>query len=299
MVTTYPTTVRHTGLAFGEAPRWHEGRLWFSDFFRHGVYSLGDDGERLEVALAHDAQPSGLGWRSDGTLLIVSMTDQVVLAVGADGVPRAHADVSEHCGYWANDMVVAPDGTAYVANFGFDIDLWLEQLADPPPEGAPRLSPRTTALIVVAPDGAILQVTGDLKFPNGMVLSEDGRTLVLAETTGSQLSAFDVAPDGMLSNHRPFATLPGVAPDGICLDAEGQVWVANAMAPQCLRVAEGGEVTASVTTEKNCYACMLGGEDRTTLFLMTATTSTPKVASVARDAQIEVATVAVPGAGLP
>jgi sugar lactone lactonase YvrE len=297
MVTTYTATVRHTGLAFGEAPRWHEGRLWYSDFFRRGVYSLGADGERLEAGL--DAQPSGLGWLRDGTLLVVSMVDQVVLAIGTDGVPRAHADVSEHCGYWANDMVVAPDGTAYVANFGFDIDGWLEQLADPPPAGEPRLAPKTTALIVVAPDGAILQVAGDLKFPNGMVLTEDGRTLIVAETTGGQLSAFDVAEGGKLSNHRVFAALDGVAPDGICLDQEGQVWVANAMAPQCLRVAEGGEVTATVTTERTCYACMLGGEDRSTLYLMTAATSTPKVASVARDAQIESVTVDVAGAGLP
>lgn len=297
MVTTYTTTVRHTGLAFGEGPRWHDGRLWYSDFFRHGVFSLGDDGERLEVGV--HGQPSGLGWRADGTLLIVSMTDQVILAVGADGVPRAYADVSEHCGYWANDMVVAADGTAYVANFGFDIDRWLEQLADPPPEGEPRCSPRTTALIVVDPDGSVLQVAGDLKFPNGMVLTEDGRTLVVAETTGGQLSAFDVATDGKLANHRVFATLQGVAPDGICLDREGQVWVANAMAPQCLRVAEGGEVTATVTTQKNCYACMLGGEDRTTLYLMTAPTSTPKLASAARDGQVESVEVAVPGAGRP
>jgi sugar lactone lactonase YvrE len=297
MVTTYTTTVRQTGLSFGEAPRWHEGRLWYSDFFRRGVYSLGDDGERQELAL--DAQPSGLGWRSDGTLFVVSMTDQVVLAVGPDGVAHPHADVSEHCGYWANDMVVAPDGTAYVANFGFDVDEWLAQLADPPPEGTPRVTPKTTALIVIAPDGAILQVAGDLKFPNGMVLTEDGRTLIVAETTGGQLSAFDVAADGKVSNHRVFAALPGIAPDGICLDREGQVWVANALAPQCLRVAEGGEVTATVTTLKNCYACMLGGEDRTTLFMMTAPTSTPKVASLARDAQIETATVDVPGAGLP
>jgi len=297
METTYTTTVRHTGLTFGEAPRWHDGRLWFSDFFRHGVYSLGDDGERLELTVA--AQPSGLGWRGDGTLFVVSMTNQVVLAVGADGVARAHADLSEHCGFWANDMVVAANGTAYVANYGFDLDTWLEELADPGPEGTPRTEVKTTALIVVHPDGSILQLAGDLRFPNGMVLTEDGTTLILAESLGGRLSAFDVADDGTLSNHRVFAALEGVAPDGICLDAEGQVWVANAMAPQCLRVAEGGEVTATVTTQQQCYACMLGGEDRRTLFMMTAPTSAPKVASVTRDAQIETTTVAVPGAGRP
>ena len=126
MPTTYTAKVRHTGLSFGEAPRWHGGRLWYSDFYRHGVFSLGDDGERLELTVA--TQPSGLGWQPDGTLLVVSMTDHVVLAVGADGVARPHADISEYCGYWANDMVVAADGTAYVGNFGFDLDTWVEEL---------------------------------------------------------------------------------------------------------------------------------------------------------------------------
>lgn len=297
MVTTYTATVRRTGLSFGEAPRWHDGRLWFSDFYRHGVFSLGDDGERLELTV--ETQPSGLGWRDDGTLLVVSMTDQVLLAVGDDGIARRHADLSEHCGYWANDLVVAPDGTAYVSNFGFDLDSWIEEVLSPRPEGASRPVVPTTSLVVVAPDGSVLQCAGELRFPNGVALTEDLGTLIVAETLAGRLTAFDVATDGTLASPREFARLKGMSPDGICLDAQGQVWVANAMAPQCLRVAEGGEVTATVATEKTSFACMLGGEDRTTLFVMTAPTSTAKVASLGRDGQIEVATVDVPGAGRP
>ncbi len=295
MPTTYTSTVRHTGLSFGEAPRWHDGRLWYSDFYRHGVFSLGDDGERLELTVEH--QPSGLGWQPDGTLLVVSMTDHLILAVGADGAVREHADISAYCGYWANDMTVASDGTAYVGNFGFDLDSWVEGLASRA-EGDPIPPTATTSVVVLAPDGSFLQAVDEHHFPNGMVLSDDGATFVVGETLAQRLTAFDVAGDGTLSNRRLFAELP-CPPDGICLDQEGQVWVANPVAAQCLRVAEGGEVTATVTTQRNCFACMLGGEDRRTLHLMTATASDAKTAAAVRDAQVEIVVVDVPGAGLP
>jgi sugar lactone lactonase YvrE len=295
MPTTYTAKSRHTGLSFGEGPRWHGGRLWYSDFYRHGVFSLGDDGERLELTVA--TQPSGLGWQPDGTLLVVSMTDHVVLAVGADGVARPHADISEYCGYWANDMVVAADGTAYVGNFGFDLDAWVEELSSLA-EGAPIPPTATTSVVVIAPDGNVVQAVDELHFPNGMVLADDGSTLIVGESLARRLTAYDVAVDGTLSNRRVFAELE-FPPDGSCLDGAGQVWVANPLAPQCVRVAEGGEVTATVTTERNCYACMLGGEDRRTLYLMTALASESKVASAKRDGQVESVVVDVPGAGLP
>ena len=295
MTTTFDAAVRHTGLSFGDAPRWHDGRLWFSDFYRHGIFSLGDDGERLERTVM--TQPSGLGWGADGTMLVVSMTDCAVLAVGADGEARLHADLSEYCGYWANDMVVGEDGTAYVGNFGFALDPWLEEhgigaLFDEP--GPPK-----TNLVVLAPDGAVRQVVADMAFPNGMVLSEDGATLVVAETMGRRLTSFDVAADGSLSERRVFAQFELVFPDGICLDAEGQVWLANAASPECLRIAEGGEVTARLATTQPSYACMLGGEDRRTLYAMTAPSSTASVVRELRDARIEAAVVEVPGAGRP
>ena len=297
MPTTFDATVRHTGLTFGESPRWHDGRLWFSDFFRHGVFSLGDDGERLEHTVA--TQPSGLGWTDDGSMLVVSMIDKKLLAIDADGAVREHADVSEYCGYWANDMVVAPDGTAYVGNFGFDFDAWFAEHGIQGFFETP--GPPTTNIVVVAPDGAIRQVVAEMAFPNGMVLTEDGATLIAAETMGQRLTAFDVATDGTLSNRRVFAQFQLVFPDGICLDAEGQVWIANAASPECLRIAEGGEVTAKLVTSQPSYACMLGGEDGCTLFAMTAPTSTASALSgeLRGQASVEAAIVEVPGAGHP
>lgn len=286
---TATATVVHEGLSFGEAPRWHEGRLWFSDFYRHGVYSLGVDGERCELAV--DGQPSGLGWQPDGTLLVVSMTDHRVLAWRGTGAPRQHADLSAHCGYWANDLTVGADGTAYAGNFGFDLDAWLQD-----PDRGPM---RTANVVVLAPDGTIRQVVPDLSFPNGMVQSDDGRTLVVAETMAQRLTAFDVADDGTLSGRRTFAELRGSFPDGICLDARGDVWVATAIRPELLRVREGGEVTGRVATSRTAFACMLGGEDRTTLFALTAPTSTASIASGRLDGLVESAVVDVAGAGRP
>jgi sugar lactone lactonase YvrE len=291
--TTYEATVVHSGLSFGESPRWHDGRLWFSDFYRHGIFSLGDDGERREHTV--ETQPSGLGWREDGTLLAVSMTDCTVLAIDPDGTQRRHADLAAHCGYWTNEMAVAADGTAYVGNFGFNLEAWFEELG----AEARFWKAPTTNLIVVGPDGTIIQLVPEIAFPNGTVLTPDGSRLILAETMGRRLTAFDVAADGTLSNRREFAELNGVAPDGICLDADGQVWVANAMGPECVRVAEGGEVTARMTTSQTAFACMLGGDDRRTLFAMTAPTSSTKEAATSHAGLIESARVAVPGAGRP
>lgn len=292
---TYTTTLRHAGLYFGEAPRWHEGRLWYSDFYRRSICSLGDDGERVEHVL--DDQPSGLGWLPDGTLLCVSMRDQRIIAIDADGTSRVHADIAAHCGYWANDMVVSARGTAYVGNFGFDLDRWIE--AHGPASLIEQPGPPTTSLVVVAPDGAIVQAVDDMAFPNGSVITPDGSTLVVAETMRQRLTAFDIAGDGTLSNRRTFAELDLVFCDGICLDAEGQLWVAAAIAPECVRVAEGGAITARAATTQRAFACMLGGHDRQDLYVMTAPSSTAEHAAARPSGAIEVARVDVPGAGLP
>lgn len=288
MIETTATVVQR-GLAFGEAPRWHDGRLWYSDFYRRAICSLGRDGERVE----HEAsfQPSGLGWLPDGTLLATSMLDHRLVAIDAGGAERTHAEFSEHCGYWANDLVVAADGTAYVGNFGFDLDGWLAA-------GMPT-PPATTSLVVVAPDGRVLQAVPDLLFPNGTVLFDDGATLVVAETLAQRLTALDVAADGTLSARRTFAQLERGYPDGICLDRHGEIWIASAIAKECLRVAEGGEVTGRVATSETAFACMLGGDDGTTLYVMTAPSSTASVISGLRDGCIEAAQVDVPHAGLP
>ena len=297
MSNEYNATIIADGLSFGEAPRWHDGRLWFSDFYRYGVFSIRADGsdERLEVSLA--TQPSGLGWLPDGRLLIVSMTDHRVVRVSADGSIDLHADLAEHCGYWANDMVVADDGTAYVGNFGFDLDAFLaehgiEGVLTPP-------GPPTTSLVVLSPSGEILQVVKEMAFPNGSVITPDGTTLIVAETMAMRLTSFEIASDGTLGNRQVFAQLELVPADGICLDAEGQVWVANALSPEAIRVAPGGEITGRVHTSQTCFACMLGGPDGRTLFAMTAPTSTARIARERTDAKIETAEVSVARAGRP
>jgi sugar lactone lactonase YvrE len=291
------TTTLRTGLHFGEGPRWHDGRLWYSDFYDHAVHAItasGDDERVVEVP----GQPSGLGWMPDGTMLVTSMTDRRVLAYDGTAL-REHADISAHAGWWANDLVVAADGTAYVGNFGFDLDTFLAEYGIEGVLGEP--GPTATVLCRVDPDGDVSVAATDVVFPNGAVITPDGTTLIVAETLALRLSAFDIAADGSLANRRVWADLSAlmVAPDGICLDADAAVWVANAIAPQCLRVAEGGGILDTVTTAQTAFACMLGGTDGTDLFIMTAPDSNHEARAASRDGCIEVATVAVAHAGRP
>ena len=292
-MTTYEAAVLREGLGFGESPRWREGRLWYSDFYRHAVYSMdasGDD-ERLEYEVP--GQPSGLAWTPSGELWCVSMTDQRVVNPATGEVI---ADLAEHCGFWANEMITGASGVAYVGSFGFDLDLLLRDHGVGALMSAP---PPTTNLVVVGSDGRVLQVVPDMTFPNGTVISDDGATLVVGETLAFRLTAFDVAADGTLSNRRVWAQLDFVATDGMCLDAEGQIWLANALANECLRVREGGEVTARAITSLHAFACMLGGDDRSTLYVMTAPTSDRFVVADQLAGRIEAVVVDVPGAGRP
>jgi sugar lactone lactonase YvrE len=282
---TFETRVLRKGLGFGEAPRWHNERLWFSDFYRRGIFSIHGDGTRERLEHLVPQQPSGLGWLPDGDLLFVSMIDRRVMRVN-DGAISLFADISPFCGFWANDMVVSTSGVSYVGNFGFD-----HQAISP--------SPSTTNLVVLSPEGGVLQVVPDMAFPNGAVLTPDGKTLIIGETMALRLSAFDVNGDGTLQGRRVFAQLDGVAPDGLCLDTEGQIWLANARARQCLRVKEGGEVTAVVETSQRAFACTFGGNDRRTLYIMTAPTGNRfKIADVT-EGKIETVTLDVAGAGTP
>ena len=288
------TTVRE-GLGFGEAPRWHEGRLWYSDFYRHGIFSMAEDGS--DEVLEHEVptQPSGLGWLPDGDLLCVSMTDQKVLRFHGDEV-STFADISEYCAFWANDMIVSPTGYSYVGNFGFDLDARLAELglerflAEPPP---------TTNLVVLNAEGDVIQVVPDMAFPNGTVITPDGATLIVGETFGAKHTAFDVNADGTLANRRLWAPLENAATDGMCLDAEGQIWFANALTRKCVRVREGGEVTATVECLQRAFACVLGGEDRRTLFIMTSGSSDRFVIADKTQGSIEAVRVDVAGAGTP
>jgi sugar lactone lactonase YvrE len=266
-------------LGFPEGPRWHDGRLWFSDFGDCVVRSV-DVGGRITEAAQVSARPSGLGWAPDGSLLVVSMGDRKVLRFRG-GRMVGLADLSGFAEFSCNDMVVDARGNAYVGHFGFDL------LARPP-------QPKLASLIFVRADGSVSLAAPDLAFPNGVVLSPDGRTLIVAETFAARLTAFDVAADGTLSGRRVFAALPGRSPDGICIDREGAIWVADAAANQCVRVRDGGEVTDVVTTTQRCYACVLGGPDGRTLFLCTAPGYLP--ADLAKHtAAIERLPVTVPG----
>jgi sugar lactone lactonase YvrE len=270
-------------LTFPEGPRWYEGRLWFSDMYSSRVLAV-DEGGSAEVVAMVEHQPSGLGWLPDGRLLVVSMTDRRVLRLDA-GTLVEHADlsalVSSHC----NDMVVDAVGRAYVGNFGFDL------------HGGE--APCTTRLVIAEPDGQARVVADALSFPNGSAITPDDRTLIVAETFADRLTAFDIAPDGSLSQRRVFANLEGVAPDGICLDAEECVWVASPTVRAVLRVREGGEVTHRVDVGRPAFACMLGGVGRQTLYICTASTSFPDKCRRRRDGRVESVRVRIPGTGLP
>ena len=271
------------GLTFPEGPRWHGGRLWFSDFYSQRVLAVDLTGKSETIATV-PKRPSGLGWRPDGTLLIVSMLDRSLLELKA-GRLRPVADLSALAGGPCNDMVVDAAGRAYVGNFGYDRH-----------NGE---APRTTGLIRVDGDGRAARVADDLMFPNGMVITPDGKTMIVAETYAHRISAFAIDGDGGLSARRVFAEMPGCYPDGICLDAEGAIWVADARGHEASRVFEGGRIAQRVSVgDRTVFACMLGGADRRTLFLCTSTGSGPAMAEKT-DGKIEYAHVAVPGAGLP
>ncbi len=280
---TKQTTALLEGLTFPEGPRWHDGRLWFSDFYAHEVVAVDLDGRRETMAEV-PGQPSGLGWTPDGRLLVVSMTDRRLLRQDPDGLVEV-ADLSGLAGYHCNDMVVDGDGGAYVGNFGYnshDGDDF--KLAD---------------LIRVEPDGTASVAAAGLAFPNGSVITPDGGTLIVGETRGHILSAWDRAADGGLSNRRVWADLDGGYPDGICLDAEGAVWVSDPRNKETIRVLEGGEVTERISTgDYGSFACMLGGGDRRTLFICTCLQSGPGTAEL-RSGRIETVQVEVPGAGWP
>lgn len=271
------------GLKFGEGPRWRAGKLWYSDFYRHHVRTV-DMAGNTETIVDVPNQPSGLGWDAQGHLLIVSMLDRRLLRW--DGATLSEAgDLSGVVAAPCNDMVVDRVGRAYVGNFGF--------------ERHKGQDPATTSMWRVDPDGSIHEAAGDLMFPNGTVITPDGRTLIVGETFASRLTAFDVATDGSLSNRRVWAEMEGGVPDGICLDAEGAIWVADPRGNRVIRYAEGGKVLDEISFgDRGAYACMLGGPDGRHLFVITNTDSGP-AAEARTDGAIELIEVEVPGAGLP
>jgi len=278
------------GLRFAEGPRWHDGRVWFSDMHDHRVVSTDLAGDARTVARLDDDEPSGLGWLPDGRLLVVAMESQQLRRVETDGSIAVHADLSSVAIGSLNDMIVAADGTAYIGDMGQRIH-----------DGGPIRPGRT---FCVRPDGSWFVAADDLSSPNGHVLTPDERTLLVAESGGFRITAFDRAEDGTLSNRRlhvalePASDGPPVAPpDGICLDAEGGVWIAAPVTDRFVRVEPGGVVTDVVETPgTHAIACVLGGTDGRTLFLLVAGTHGARAeAQAALDAAVLTTTVRVPG----
>ena len=289
------TKVLLEDLVFPEGPRWHDGRLWFSDMHDQRVIAVDLDGRSETIAEVAN-QPSGLGWLPDGRLLVVSMTDRMLLRLDDDGLAEI-ADLSDLATCHCNDMVVDDQGRAYIGNFGFDLGSMTDSAAL-----------RTAELVLVTPEGHASVVADGLAFPNGTVITPDGSTLIVGETFGGCLTAFTIEPDGSLSNRRAwaefddrgFAIEPGrISPDGICLDADGGIWVTSPMTREVVRVVEGGEITDRIEVETIAFACMLGGEDGRTLFLCTAPTHEREPAREQRGGRIEMRTVEVPRAGRP
>jgi sugar lactone lactonase YvrE len=237
---------------------------------------------RAQVMLEVPNCPSGLGWLPGGDLLVVSMTDRRLLRW--DGRSSAtHADLSELASFHLNDMVVDARGNAYVGNFGFDLHA--------------GESPKPAELILVTPDGEARVVADEMQFPNGTVVTPDGQTLIVGESFGGRLTAFDILANGDLANRRVWAELPhGAVPDGICLDEAGGIWIASPTTNECLRVEQGGAISHRVALERGAFACMLGGSD---LYILTATASAPDEARAARSGRIERVSAPFAGAGLP
>lgn len=271
-------------LTFTEAPRWHQGRLWFSDFYSHRVIAVTQEGV-AETIVTVPHQPSGLGWRPDGTLLIVSMLDRKLMRLDGGALVEV-ADVSGLAGGPCNDMVVDAAGRAFVGNFGFDRHAGETE--------------RPATLARVEPDGTVTAAADGLMFPNGTVITPDGTRMIIAETIGQRLTSFALSADGLLSDRQVFADLKGHFPDGICLDAEGAIWVADARGPALLRVHQGGHISQRIAMPegRHAFACMLGGADRRDLYICSAPMSGPAVAAQ-RAGGIDVVRVDVPGAGRP
>ncbi|MCC7121904.1 MAG: SMP-30/gluconolactonase/LRE family protein [Gammaproteobacteria bacterium] len=281
---TYQTTRFVDGFVFLEGPRWHQGKLWVSDMWGYTVYTITPGGER-EIVCKLDTRPSGLGFAPDGSLLIVSMADRALMR-HTHGRLEKVADLSPWATGDCNDMVMDAHGRCYVGNFGYDL------LAD--------ATPTPAKMVCVEPDGRARAVADGLQFPNGAVIMNGGRTLVVAETFGNCLTAFDIAADGSLSNRRTFAALGEHTPDGICLDTDGGIWVASFVTSVFLRVKDGGAITDTVEVPgKRAVACQLGGEDGRTLFCLTYDGTIEDLHQQKAAAAIEIARVQHPAAGSP
>jgi sugar lactone lactonase YvrE len=288
-----------TGLAFGESPRWHDGRLWFADWGTQEIIAVDLDGKSEVVLRVPAARPElrlnfggagqgpfSIDWLPDGRLLIVSGRDRLLLRREPDGSLATHADLTRLSDSAWNEIVVDGRGNAYINGSGFDF------------VAGEKFAPGLVAL--VTPDGSARQVADGIAFPNGMAVTPDNARLIVAESYGKRLTAFDIAADGSLSNRRVWADLGGGVPDGICLDADDAVWYADVPGKRCVRVREGGEVLRVVELDRGCFACTLGGADRRTLFLVATEWRGPaSAAAMAGTGRVLTVEAPAPGAGWP
>lgn len=273
------------GVDFGEGPRWRDDLLWYSDFYQHRVYTVNTAGKR-ECVLELDDQPSGLGWLPDGSLLVVSMTERQLIRYDGE-TTSTFADLSGVAAFHCNDMVVSDTGHAYVGNLGFDVvTLGLDGL-------------KPAKLAHVTPDGHVTIGAEDLLFPNGSVITPDGGTLIVGETIGGRYTAFDIGDDGQLSEGRIWADFEDHNPDGCALDAAGGIWFADPAHSRVARTEQGGTITDTIDLEVPAWACMLGGPDGRTLFLLTAPDFRPAGVEGKALGSILATTVQHPHAGLP
>jgi sugar lactone lactonase YvrE len=274
-----------TGLAIGESPRWHAGRLWFSNWGMQEVVAVDLEGKSEVIVRVPTTFPFSIDWLPDRRLLIVSGREGLLLRREPDGSLVTHADLTSLSDQPWNEIVVDGQGNAYLNNTGFDF---------PRDEFAPGI------VALVTPDGSARQVADGIAFPNGMVVTPDNSTLIVAESYANRLTAFDIAADGSLSNRRVWADLDGGFPDGICLDAEGAVWYGDVPNKRCVRVREGGEVFQTIELDRGCFACMLGGVDKRTLFMMAAEWGGPaNMADGVRTGQVLMVDAPAAAAGWP
>ena len=275
-----------TGLAFGESPRWHDGRLWVPDWGAQDILAVNLEGKsEVMVKVSFPSFPMCIDFLPNGRLLVVSARDRLLLRMEPDGSLATYADLTSLSDHGFNDIVVDGRGNAYVNDVGFDF-----------PGG--NFAPGTIA--VVTPDGSARQVAGGLAFPNGMAVTPDNKTLIVAESYGKKLTAFDIADDSSLSNRRVWADLGDGVPDGICIDAENAVWYGDVPNKRCVRVLEGGEVLQTIDLDRGCFACMLGGADNRTLFMIATEWRGPEnMTSGGRSCQVLTIEAPAPHAGWP
>jgi sugar lactone lactonase YvrE len=276
-----------TGIAFGESPRWREGRLWFSDWGAQEVIAVDSDGNS-EVALRVDFPSIPMCFDSlpDGRLLVISSTEGLLKSLERDGSLATYADLGALSHHGWNEIVVDGRGNAYVNGAGFDLMGGEE--------------PRPGHVALVAPDGSSRAVAGGVMFPNGMAVTPDNSTLIVAESYGRKLTAFAIAGDGSLSEGRTWADLGDGVPDGICIDSDGAVWYADVPNKRCVRVREGGEVLQTIDLDRGAFACMLGGEDGKTLFIIATEWNGPEaVTGGPRTGQVLTAPAPAARAGWP